>query len=130
MKKTLLTLAIVILPTLAFSHEGHDKTPGSFKSLHGGTVQAGKQLNLEVIVNGKEISVFPTSHEGKDIAAKEVKLEATAKPKKGKAYPVTLSHSKGGYSSTIDLKGANRVPVEINVTNEGKTDHFTVQVEE
>ncbi|MBY0415197.1 MAG: hypothetical protein K2Q18_13585 [Bdellovibrionales bacterium] len=130
MKKTLLILAIAALPTLSFSHEGHDQAPGALKSIHGGVVQAGKQLNLEVIVSGSEITLYPTSHEGKDIPAKDVKIEATAKPKKGKPFPVAFTSTQKGFTSKVDLQGANRLPVTINVTNNGKTDHFTVQVEE
>lgn len=130
MKNFLVSLAITLVSTVTFAHEGHDNAPGSFKSLHGGTVQAGKQLNLEVIVNGKEVTIFPTSHEGKDILLQEVKIEATAKPKKGKTYSVAFTPAKNGLSATVDLKGSNRLPVEISVTNHGKTDHFTVQVEE
>ncbi len=130
MKKLFVALSLIALSSFTFAHEGHDHAPGSYKSLHGGTVQAGKQLNLEVIVNGKEITLYPTSHEGKDVAAKDVKLEAIAKPKKGKPYPVALTAAKGGYTATVDLQGANRLPFTINVINQGKTDHFTVQVEE
>lgn len=129
MKKTLLAL-IIVLPTLSFSHEGHDLTPGSLKSLHGGVVQGGKESNLEVIVNGQSITLYPTSHEGKDLLAKDVKIEAMAKPKKGAAYPIKLSIVKGGYSSTVDLKGANRLPIEVTVAVNGKKDRFTIQVEE
>lgn len=130
MKKALLIMALTALPTLGFSHEGHDQAPGALKSIHGGVVQGGKQLNLEVIVNGNEMTVFPTSHEGKDIPAKDVKIEGMAKPKKGKPFSVVFTSSPKGFTSKVDLQGANRLPVTINVTNQGKTDHFTVQVEE
>jgi hypothetical protein len=130
MKTLLVILTITFLSFTAFSHEGHNDTPGAFKSLHGGTVQNGKQLNLEVVVSGREITIFPTSHDGKDIQLSDVKIESLAKPKKGKAYSVTFSPAKNGLSATIDLKGANRIPVEITVTGHGKTDHFLVQVEE
>jgi hypothetical protein len=83
MKKTLLALAILIQPILGLTHEGHDNAPGAMKSLHGGVVQSGKQVNLEVIISGKEITIFPTSHVGLDIPTKDVKIEAIAKPKKG-----------------------------------------------
>ena len=126
-------LSIIIASFMTLSlmaHEGHNNAPGSFKSLHGGTVQNGKELNLEVIISGKELTVYPTSHESKDVPEKDVKLLAMAKPKKGKPYAVTLTNSKGGYSATVDLQGSNRLPVEITVQSHGKTDHFTVQIEE
>lgn len=131
MKKIIIALFATLLTITTFAHEGHGNAPGSFKSLHGGTVQAGKQLNLEVIINGKEVTVYPTSHEGKDVPLKETKIEATAKPKSGKPYKVTLTPASGnGLTTTVDLKGANRLPVEFSVSNQGKVDKFTVQVEE
>jgi len=131
MKKIIIALMATIMSFTIFAHEGHGNAPGSFKSLHGGTVQAGKQLNLEVIVNGKEITIFPTSHEGKDVPLKDVKIEATAKPKKGKPYSIQLTPGAGnGLTTTVDLKGANRLPVEFSVSNQGKVDKFIVQVEE
>ena len=131
MKKLIIAFITGLLTITISAHEGHGNAPGSFKSLHGGTVQAGKQLNLEVIVSGKEITVYPTSHEGKDIQLKDAKVEATAKPKKGKPYTVQLSQATGnGLTATVDLKGANRLPVEISVSTQGKVDKFIVQVEE
>ena len=129
MKKLLLTL-IIILPTLVFSHEGHNDTPGALKSIHGGVVQVGKEVNLEVIITGQKVTLFPTSHEGQDLLAKNVKIEAIAKPKKGAAYPVKIANEKSGYSISVDLKGANRLPVTVSVTMNGKTDNFIIQVEE
>ncbi len=129
MKKLLLTL-ILILPTLVFSHEGHNQTPGSLKSLHGGVVQAGKEVNLETIINGQQVTLFPTSHEGQDLLAKNIKIEAMAKPKKGAAYSVKIANEKNGYTLNVDLKGANRLPVTVSVTTNGKTDKFIIQIEE
>lgn len=129
MKKIIFSL-IIILPTLVFAHEGHNQTPGSLKSLHGGIVQAGKEINLEVIINGAQVTLFPTSHEGQDIPAKDLKIEATAKPKKNAPYSLKLVSEKNGYTTTVDLKGANRLPVTVTTKFNGKADHFTIQVEE
>lgn len=130
MKTLILFLFVIVNTPSAFSHEGHNSTPGSYKSLHGGVVQNGKELNLEVIVNATELTVYPTSHESKDVPASAVKITAMAKPKKGKPYPVALTLSKGGYKAKLNLDGANRLPVEITVMSNGKTDKFTVQIEE
>ena len=128
--KKFISVLVLALATTSYAHEGHDKTPGSLKSLHGGAVQSGHQLNLEVLINGSEITLYPISHEGRDVAAQDVKIEATAKPKKGKPYAVKFESTKNGFTSKVELQGANRLPVTVNVTNEGKTDHFLVQVEE
>lgn len=130
MKKIITIIITGLMSFSTFAHEGHNKTPGSFKALHGGTVQNGKEINLEIIINGSDLIVFPTSHESKDIAEKDVKVTALAKPKKGKAYPVILKNARGGYTATVDLQGANRLPIEITVLSHGKTDHFTVQIEQ
>jgi hypothetical protein len=128
--KTILSIITIVLSITLYAHEGHNSTPGSFKSLHGGTVQNGKELNLEIIINGKNLTVYPTSHESKDVSEKEIKISATAKPKKGKMYKINLVNSNGGYSATLDLQGANRLPVEITVLSHGKTDRFVIQIEE
>ena len=129
MKKILATILVLTALNLT-AHEGHNIAPGSYKSLHGGVVQNGVELNLEVIVTGKDILVYPISHESKDVPAKDITVTAMAKPKKGKAYPVTLSNINGGYGATVDLQGANRLPIEVTVKSKNKTDKFTVQVEE
>jgi hypothetical protein len=128
--KNLFMLFCLFISIHSFAHEGHNNAPGSYKSLHGGTVMGGKELNIEVIINGTELIIYPTSHESKDVAEKNVTISAIAKPKKGKSYPVKLAFSKNGYRATLDLQGANRLPVEITTLSNGKTDHFTVQIEE
>lgn len=130
MNKLYMTFLLTTLAAATFAHEGHNQAPGSLKSLHGGTVQAGKQINLEVIISGTHLTIYPESHEGKDLPAKDVLIEAKASPKKGKPYAVKFSPTKEGFVATVDLAGANRLPVTITTTNQGKVDHFTVQVEE
>lgn len=129
MKLLLVLITFFTLSLAAFAHENHT-TPGSMKSLHGGVVHAGKENNLEVIINAKEVTIFPTTHQGQDIPAKDVKISATAMPKKGKAYPIEFSNAKSGFTTIVDLKGANRLPLSIAVTVKDKTDKFTIQVEE
>lgn len=133
MKKSLLILGLVSLVSLSFNsfaHEGHDQAPGTIKSLHGGIVKSGKEVNLEVIMSGTEVTLYPISHAGKDLAASSLKIEATAKPKKGKAYPVVFAAEKIGFKATVDLMGANRLPIDVSITSNGKTDKFSIQVEE
>lgn len=130
MKKIFAALILISLSISGYAHEGHNQAPGSLKSLHGGTVQAGKQINLEVIVSGTTLTIFPEAHEGKDLPAKDVVIEAKAAPKKGKPYAVKFTPAKEGLTATVDLAGANRLPVTISTTVQGKTDKFLVQVEE
>jgi len=128
MKKIAHLLILLILSFNLMAHEGHNSTPGSYKTLYGGTISVGKEINLEVIINGLEFTVYPLSHESKDLT--EVKIEALGKPKKGKAYPIVLKKLQKGYSATVDLKGDNRLPVQITTNYKNKTDVFTIQIEE
>ncbi len=128
--KQLLLMIFTIFSFSLFAHEGHNQTPGSVKSKHGGVVSLGKQLNLEVLVNGTNITLYPLSHESVDLKSTEVKIEAKAKPRKGNAYPVIFKAEKLGFSADVDLKGLNRVEIEINVEFSGKSDKFKVQVEQ
>ena len=129
MKQILLTI-FMLLSFNAFTHEGHNQTPGSVKSKHGGVVTLGKQVNLEVLVNGTNVTLYPLTHESADLKASDVKITATAKPRKGSSYPVTFKAEKLGFTADVDLKGSNRVELEINVEQAGKSDKFKVQVEQ
>lgn len=131
MKHFIVILFCIVISPVLLSHEGHNDMPGTAKSLHGGVVQIGKEINLEIIISGNNITLYPTSHSSKDIPLNEVKIEAIAKPKKGKPYAVILNPAKKlGLKATVDLNGANRLPVEITTTHAGKTDRFLIQVEE
>lgn len=129
MKNTLLII-FTLLSFSTFAHEGHNQTPGSVKSKHGGVVTLGKQVNLEVLINGTNVTLYPLTHESADLKASDVKVSATAKPRKGSSYPVTFKADKLGFSADIDLKGSNRVELEINVEQAGKSDKFKVQIEQ
>lgn len=130
MIKRVLVLVMLITSTFVTAHEGHNQTPGTLKSLHGGLVLGGKQLNLETIISGNIVTIYPVSHEGTDVAVKKVTIKGTAKPKKGKPYPIVFTTNKDNFSTTVDLKGANRLPIELVVVVDGKSDSFKIQVEE
>lgn len=129
MKKMLLAL-LIILPTYVFGHAGHDQPPGVLKSFYGGVVQSGVELNLEVIIIKNEVSLYPVAHEGESIEGKTIKVEAVAHPRKGAPYNLVLVKEKEAYKTTVDLKGASRLPIKVSITTNGKTDHFKVQVED
>lgn len=130
MKKIIIVLSMLITTGFLSAHEGHNQTPGSLKSLHGGQVQGGKILNLETIISGNVVTLYPVSHEGSDVAINKVTVKATAKPKKGKPYPIAFTGNKNSFNATVDLQGANRLPIEVLVSVDGKSDTFKIQVEE
>ncbi|WP_409477698.1 hypothetical protein [Pseudobdellovibrio sp. HCB154] len=124
-------LAIVLMATslTAFAHEGHNNTPGSLKANHGGTVKPGKEINLEYVVKGTELKIYPASHEGADLAVTDVKVTATAKLPKGKAESIKLDAKEGAFVATVDFKNAYRVEMVVTTDYQGKKDTFKFQVE-
>ena len=123
-------LSVVILSALGLSaHEGHDQAPGAIKSNHGGVVKAGKIINLEYVVSGTEVKLFPASHDGKDLANSEVQLLVTAKLPKGKAESLKLELKDGVSVTTVDFKNAYRVEMTVEADHLGKKSTFKFQVE-
>lgn len=123
-------LSIFLLGALnAFSHEGHDSTLGSLKANHGGNVKVGKEINLEFVVLGNELKLYPASHEGIDLSTTEVKLTGTSKLPKGKSENLKIEIKNGAYIATIDFKTAYRIEVIVIAEFKGKKDTFKFQVE-
>lgn len=112
-----------------YAHEGHDEAPGSIKANHGGTVKSGKDINLEYVVSGTTVKLYPVTHEGKDLIASDVKLTATAKVPKGKAEPVKIEFKDGVFETTVDFKSAYRTEIIVTADNKGKISTFKFQVE-
>lgn len=123
-------LSIFLLGALnAFSHEGHDSTPGSLKANHGGNVKAGKEINLEFVVLGNELKLYPASHEGADLAVTDVKLTGTGKLPKGQSENLKIEIKNGAFIASIDFKTAYRIEVIVTAEFKGKKDTFKFQVE-
>lgn len=127
-KKTIFT-AVLVATLNVFAHDGHNVTPGSLKANHGGTVKAGKEINLEYVASGTELKLYPATHEGADLAASEVKLSATGKLPKGKAESLKIEIKNGVYTTAIDFKTAYRIEVVTTTEHNGKKDTFKFQVE-
>lgn len=121
--------AVLVSSLSVFAHEGHDNAPGTLKSKHGGVVTAGKEVNLEYVVSGTEVKLYPLGHDGKDIAANAVKVAATTKAPKGKPQNTKLEIKDGVYSTQIDFKGAYRSEMTVNIDDRGKISVFKFQVE-
>jgi len=125
MKKIILAM---LFTCILNAHEDHDHNPHSAQPLHGGVVKMGKQINLEVIINGSSVSLFPQSSQGKDLPLKEVKVEAMAKPRKEKPYPVKFVGDTE-LKAIVNLKGAHRLEIEIVITHKNSKEKFIIQVE-
>ncbi len=125
-------LAFILVGSLnSFSHEGHNDAPGQIKANHGGKVEVGKEINLEFVVSGNEVKLFPASHEGKDLTADEITISATTKLPKGKPEPIKLNPKEGGYVAIVDFKTAYRVEMSIEAVlkSTNKKSNFKIQIE-
>jgi len=127
-KKTIVA-ALLLTSIASFAHEGHDHVPGVLKANHGGVVKAGKQINLEYVVSGEVLKLYPLSHEGKDLVVSDIKLSATAKSPKGKAEPVKLEIKDGVYSAKVDFKAAYRIEFQVVADAGDKQSSFKFQIE-
>lgn len=130
MKKLILSLFIASLSQPVLAHEGHGEMPGMIKALHGGTVLAGKALNLEYVTAANEIKIYPHAHAGDSLSFSDLKVSATAKIPKGKAENLKLESKEGAfYFGIVDLKKSHRAEVVVTTETKGKKDSFKFQVE-
>ncbi len=129
MFKKMIFTTVLLLALNLFAHDGHNQTPGSLKANHGGTVKTGKEINLEFVVAGNELKLYPASHEGADLAPTEVKLSATGKLPKGKPEALKIESKNGVLVAPIDFKTAYRIEVIATTEHKGKKDTFKFQVE-
>lgn len=127
-KKIILSIAL-LGSLVAFAHEGHDDAPGALKANHGGTVKAGHEINLEYVVAGTEVKLFPISHDGKELAATDVTIKATTKLPKGKVEAAKIENKDGAFVTQVDFKGGYRVEMNVTADTKGKKSTFKFQVE-
>lgn len=111
------------------AHEGHDQAPGALKASHGGTVLAGKEINLEYMTSANEVKLYPLTHDGKDLSPDKVKVSAVAKAPKGKPEALIVTTAEGAFATKVDFKNAYRVEVTVTTETNGKKDSFKFQVE-
>ena len=129
MFKKIVFASLLAVSLNLMAHEGHNQTPGSLKANHGGTVKAGKEINLEFVASGNELKLYPASHEGSDLALTDVKITATAKLPKGKPENLKIENKNGTLVATIDFKTAYRIEVVATADYKGKKDTFKFQIE-
>lgn len=128
MKKLILLIAMA-LSVSSSAHEGHDNAPGALKANHGGLVKPGKEINLEYVVAGTEVKLYPISHDGKDLTPSEIKISATVQLPKGKSESVKIENKDGAFVVQVDFKSAYRVEMKVSAIHNGKKDNFKFQVE-
>lgn len=130
MNKVILALLIAGFPFLAFSHEGHDKTPGAVAAPHGGMMKDLEHNYLELVTEGSSIKLYFYEHDLKPISAKDIKVDGSATfPKKSKAEKLAFTNEGESFSATVDAKGAHRYTLDLSVTSHGKKEKTKFNVE-
>jgi hypothetical protein len=128
--KALVVAFLISICSLAIAHEGHDQVPGQLRALHGGSVKQGKQLNLEYVVAGTLLKLYPISHEGADLDISKVKISATSQAPKGKPTKLELILKDKVNQVTLNFGDAYRLTVVVTTEVAGKKDIFTLQAEQ
>ncbi|NUM88388.1 MAG: hypothetical protein HUU37_04205 [Bdellovibrionales bacterium] len=115
---------------LAFAHEGHNHAPAAAHAPHGGILKDGQHLMLELVAEGKNLKVFPLTHDLKPIPVADVQLAASAQvPRKGKPESVTFKAGGDAFEGSFDAKGAHRFTLQVTATWNGKKDKASFNVE-
>lgn len=129
MFKKIIVLTAMLGTLGAYAHEGHDNAPGALKANHGGVVKAGKEINLEYVVKGDLVELYPVSHEGKDLTSVDVKLTVKTTLPKSKPEVTKVDVKNGVFVAKADFKGAYRIEFNVVADNKGKQSNFKFQVE-
>lgn len=132
MRNLILTFTSLAALTTAsvWSHEGHDKTPGSVAAPHGGVIQGTNSLYWELVSEAGGVKLYPLTHEVKPIPLSEITLSGSVTfPKKPKAEKVTLIAETEVFSAKVDAKGAYHYMLNLSFTYKGKKETVKFQVE-
>lgn len=126
-----LILTVVLLAGMnAFTHEGHDKMPGTIQAPHGGVVMTTKETYMEVVQDPTGVKLYPLTHELKPIPMSEISATATAQAPKKKAVKVELKNAGDHFVVSPDIKGAHRYELKISMKYKGKNENVKFQVEQ
>ncbi len=123
------SIFLILMVTLGYAHEGHDKMPGAVQAPHGGTVKGTSQLYIELVNEASGIKLYPLTHEMAPVAPKEVTIVATVQAPKKKKEAVKFTVADDHYEAKVDAKGAYRYTLELTTTYKGKKEKVVFQVE-
>ncbi len=130
MKKIKVFMMAMLVSYGVFAHEGHDTAPGQLKAIHGGTVISGKEFNLEYVISGGEISIYPVSHGAKDLLLKDIKISGTAQTPKGKPTALSFTEKNGADVALLNFGDAYRLILSLSVEYKNKKNAFKIQAEQ
>lgn len=130
--KTLLLVTATLMTFVSaplWAHENHGDIPGTLKAQHGGIPKGGKEINMEMLPQGKTVLFYPSAHPGDTLDISKVTLSGTAKSPKGKVSKLNFTKKDSAFATEVDLTGTHRLNLEIKAEIEGKVDTFKFVVE-
>ena len=128
MKLNSLIAGLILM--VAAASQSHAQTAGLVAlAPHGGMVKEGQILNMELVVQGNDVFLYPLSRMGSAIPLQELKVSAIAvPPKKGKSK-VELKPSDDHYKGTLVGALAPGYELRVEVAAKGKKDRFKFVME-
>ena len=130
MKLLTFLFASLLALNFAWSHEGHDKTPGALAAPHGGLIKGTDHLYVELVSNQDGLKVYPLDHNMKAIPVADVKIDGKMSiPRKSKSEAVKFSAQSDYFEAKVDAKGAHRYDLDVTVTHGGKAEKVKFSVE-
>lgn len=130
MRKLISVLTTILIPSILLAHEGHDKSPGAVAAPHGGTVQVGSQIILELVSKNDGVEIYAFDHDMKPLNTKDVKVEGKMSlPKKSKAEVLKFTAEGEAFAAKINAKGTHRYTLDLVASYAGKKEKIKFSVE-
>ena len=123
-------VGVGLIPMMAWSHEGHDKLPGSLSAPHGGQIKGTEHLYVELVADAEGVKLYPLDHDLKPVALGEVKIEGTFQlPRTKKSESLQWTQVENYYEAKVKAKGTHRYNIELKVSYKNKADKLSFTVE-
>jgi hypothetical protein len=112
------------------AHEGHDKVPGAKLTPRGGQLMDLKHMHLELVVSKEGLKLYPSGHDEKPLALKDVVLTGNVTFPRGKGTEAVQFEVQGdAFLAKVDAKGAHRYTLDVIAKFKDQEDkaQFTVE---
>ncbi len=132
MKTTILTLATLLaLPFAAIAHEGHDhaQAKGDVVAPNGGLIQPADEHYLEVLTEGKTVSIYAYDIDLNTLPKGKVDLTAQTQLPGQALQPVKLTYAGDHWQATFDAGSAHRYTLKLTKSHDNHSDTATFTIE-
>lgn len=130
MKKIFFSLGLLF----AFSSMAHDGPHGPEQKVapHGGVLRDSASLMFELVKESNSIKIFPLTHEGKPIEAKQVEIntkKTILTDSKKKTVGVTLVPEGNSFNVQFEKGASYRYALNLVASYQGKENKASWQIE-